>query len=57
MCNKKLSENDFKRFSYLSHIPNCHKIDEEFEKYWQFAKRLGLPNPDRNSKIRPLYEK
>lgn len=57
MCNKKLSENDFKRFSYLSHIPNCHKIDEEFEKYCQFAKRLGLPNADRNSKIRPLYKK
>ena len=57
MCNKKLSENDFKRFSYLSYIPNCHKIDEEFEKYCQFAKRLGLPKPDRNSKIRPLYKK
>ncbi len=57
MCNKKLFENDFKRFSYLRHIPNCHKTDKEFEEYCQFAKRLGLPNPNRNSKIRPLHEK
>ena len=27
------SENDFKKFSYLRHIPNCHKTDEEFEKH------------------------
>ena len=57
MCNKKLGENDFKRFSYLRHIPNCYKTDKEFEEYCQFVKRLGLPNPDRNSKIRPLYKK
>ena len=57
MCNKKLGENDFKRFSYLRHIPNCYKTDEEFEEYCQFVKRLGLPNPDRNLKVRPLHEK
>lgn len=57
MCKKKLSENDLKRFSYLRHIPNFNKTDEEFEEYCQFAKRLELPKPDRNSKVRPLHEK
>lgn len=37
MYNKKLSETNFKRFSYLRHIPNWHKTDEEFEEYYQFV--------------------
>ena len=57
MKKKKLNEKEFNRFSYLRHIPNYHKTNEEFEEYCEFAKRLGLPKPDRNSKIRPLHEK
>lgn len=57
MSKKKLIEVEFKRFSYLRHIPNCNKTDDEFEEYRQFAKRVGLPEPDRNSKVRPLHEK
>ena len=38
-------------------LPYYYKTDEEFEEYCQFAKRLGLPKPDRNSKVRPLHEK
>lgn len=57
MTKKKLEEKEFNRFSYLRHIPNFYKTDEEFEEYCQFAKRLGLSKPDRNSKVRPLHEK
>ena len=57
MTKKKLEEKEFNRFSYLRHIPNFYKTDEEFEEYCQFAKRLGLPKPDRNSRVRPLHEK
>ncbi len=57
MSKKKLSEDELKRFSYLRHIPNYNKTDEEFKEYCQLAKRVGLPKPDRNSKVRPLHEK
>lgn len=57
MSKKKLSEDELKRFSYLRHIPNYNKNDEEFKEYCQLAKRVGLPKPDRNSKVRLLHEK
>ncbi len=44
------------RFSYLRHIPNIHKTDEEFKEYCILAEEKGLPKPDRNSRIRPLHE-
>lgn len=44
-------------FSYLRHIPNIKKTDEEFELYCRMAKEKGIPKPDRNSYIRPLHEK
>ena len=56
MSKKKLSEVEFKRFSYLRHIPNFNKTEGEFEEYCQFAKKVGLPKPYRNSKVRPLHE-
>lgn len=46
-----------KIFFYLRHIPNIKKTDEEFELYCKMAKEKGLPEPKRNSTIRPLHEK
>lgn len=46
-----------KIFSYLRHIPNIRKTEEEFELYCKMAKEKGLPKPDRNSYVRPLHEK
>lgn len=57
MCKKKLGEKEFNRFSYLRHIPNYYKTDEEFKEYCSFTARLGLPIPNRKSKVRPLHEK
>lgn len=52
-----LSSLEWKRFNYLRHISNFSKTKEEFEEYCEYAKRLGMPKPDRNSKVRPLHEK
>lgn len=57
MCKKKLGEKEFNRFGYLRHIPNYYKTDEEFKEYCSFTARLGLPKPNRKSKVRPLHEK
>lgn len=57
MSKKKLTGDELKRFSYLRHIPNYNKTDEEFKEYCQLTKGVGLPKPDRNSKVRPLHEK
>lgn len=46
-----------KIFSYLRHIPNIRKTEEEFELYCKMAKEKGLPKPDRNSYVRPLHER
>ena len=32
-------------------------FDEEFKEYCSFTARLGLPKPNRKSKVRPLHEK
>ena len=45
-----------KIFHYLRHIPNAMKTDEEFSLYCDMAKSKGLPEPERNSKVRPLEE-
>lgn len=48
-------------YQLLQTITNLRKFqsktDEEFKEYCQFAERVGLPKPDRNSKVRPLHEK
>lgn len=43
-------------FSYLRHIPNFHKTEEEWELYKKICKEKRLPEPNRYSKIRPLHE-
>lgn len=50
-------EDTSKVFSYLRHIPNARKTENEWNLYCQMAKERGLPRPDRDSKIRPLHEK
>lgn len=44
-------------FSYFRHIPNARKTDKEFELYCKMAKEKGMPKPERDYKIRPLYSK
>lgn len=46
-----------KIFSYLRHVPNIRKTEEEFELYCKMAKEKGLLEPNRNSFVRPLHEK
>ncbi|WP_028257320.1 hypothetical protein [Veillonella montpellierensis] len=46
-----------KIFSYLRHVPNIRKTEEEFELYCKMAQEKGLPKPDRNLYVRPLHEK
>ena len=41
MSKKKLTEDELKRFSYLRHIPNYNKTDEEFKEYCQLTKKGG----------------
>lgn len=53
----KLTPKENDRFRYLRHIPNFNKTDEEFIEYCELAEKVGIPEPNRNSKIRPLYEK
>lgn len=53
----KLTAKENDRFRWLRHIPNFNKTDEEFKEYCIYAERVGLPKPDRNSKVRPLHEK
>ena len=43
-------------FRYFRHIPNARKTDEEFELYCKMAKEKGIPDPERDSAIRPLHE-
>ncbi|MDD7306076.1 MAG: hypothetical protein PUG67_05765 [Peptoniphilaceae bacterium] len=43
-------------FSYFRHIPNARKTDKEFKLYCKMAKEKGIPKPERDSTIRPLYE-
>nr|DAP27596.1 MAG TPA: hypothetical protein [Caudoviricetes sp.] len=56
MKTTNLTEKEKERVSYLSHIPNCYKTDQEFKEHCAFSKKLGLPQPNRNSKVRPLHE-
>lgn len=57
MKKNTLTQEEKDRVSYLSHIPNYYKTESEFEEFCQLSKKLGLPEPDRASKIRPLHEK
>ena len=50
------NENDWRRFNFLRHTSNFNKSKEDFAEYCTFAERLGMPKPNRNSKIRPLHE-
>ena len=50
------SEEEWKRFKLYRHVPNFQKTESQFFEYCQMAKRIGLPAPERNSKIRPLHE-
>ncbi len=43
-------------FSYLRHIPNIKKTDEEFELYCRMMEEKGKPLPKRNTICRPLEE-
>lgn len=51
------TEEELAKFNLYRHIANSDKTDEEFEEYKIMAKRVGLPEPKRDSKIRPLHEK
>ncbi len=51
------TKKEWDRLNYLRHIPNLNKSKEEFKEYCFFADRIGMPKPNRESKIRPLHEK
>lgn len=50
------TKKEWETFNQYRHIANSDKTNKEFEEYCRMAKRIGLPQPDRNSKIRPLHE-
>lgn len=55
---ENISKEDRQRvFMYLRHIPNKNKTEEEWELYKILCKEKGVPEPDRNLAVRPVYEK
>lgn len=52
--NKKLTSEGIKRLSYLRHISNFNKTDEEYEESSHLIKLADLSTSNRNSKERPL---
>lgn len=51
------TEEELTKFKRYRHIANCDKTDDEFKEYKIMSQRVGLPEPKRDSKIRPLHEK
>ena len=52
-----ITEKEWERLNFLRHIANINKTEEQWNEYCEFAKKIGFPKPNRNSKIRPLHEK
>lgn len=51
------TKEELDKFNLYRHISNYDKSDEEFKEYKLMTERIGLPTPDRNSRIRPLHER
>lgn len=55
MDRNSLTDKQNERLSFLLHIPNEAKTDDQWEEYQEFVRMLDWRETDRNSKVRTLH--